>query len=61
MKSDAISIERSGDNVVIALAGRWIIERANDLNRGLEALAPGPAKAITIDLGPVESLDTAGA
>lgn len=59
MKSDSISIERSGDDVMIALAGRWIIERANDLNRGLEALAPGPAKAITIDLGPAESLDTA--
>jgi len=61
MNSDSIIIERNGDDVVVALTGRWIIERANDLDRALEALAPGSAKAVTIDLAQVESLDTAGA
>ncbi len=61
MESDAITLRRHGDDVTIALAGRWIIDRANDLDHALEALSPGPAKAISIDLGNVESLDTAGA
>ena len=61
MNSASISIERDGDEVIIALAGRWIIERANNLERALEAFTPGPATAVTVDLGSVKSLDTGGA
>ena len=61
MDNDAITLRRHGDDLVIALAGRWVIDKANDLDRALETLSTDQAKAISVDLGQVESLDTAGA
>ena len=53
--------EREGERFVVALGGRWKIGEAARLDRELRAVSPGPAKAVSIDIGGVEALDTAGA
>ncbi len=53
--------ERDGERFVVALGGRWKIGEAARLDRELRAVSPGPAKAVSIDIGGVEALDTAGA
>ena len=50
-----------GNHLVITLAGRWNIDAADRLDRSLGAVAPGPARGVWIDVGGVETLDTAGA
>ncbi len=63
MASDAgwIETRRDGDRFVVTLGGRWNIGEAARLDRDLGGLSPDGAKAVTIDIGGVERLDTAGA
>ncbi len=53
--------ERDGERFVVALGGRWRIGEAARLDREMRGVSPGPAKAVSIDIGGVEALDTAGA
>ena len=50
---------RDGDRLVVALGGRWTIERAAELDARLAALAPAPA--VRLDMAAVEAIDTATA
>ena len=59
--ADSITTVREGDRLVIALAGRWVIARARRLDELLGDVEAGSSRAVAIDLGGVEALDTAGA
>ncbi|MCH7888155.1 MAG: MlaE family lipid ABC transporter permease subunit [Proteobacteria bacterium] len=56
-----IKSERDGARLVVSLGGRWGIDEADRLDGELRRLAPGPAKAVSIDIAGVEALDTAAA
>ena len=59
--ADPVTTARDGERLVIALAGRWVIDRARRLDESLGGVEAGPARAVAIDLDAVEALDTAGA
>ena len=56
-----IKSERDGARLVVSLGGRWGIDEADRLDAELRRLAPGQAKAVSIDIAGVEALDTAAA
>ncbi len=48
-------------SLVLRAGGAWRVASAADLDHKLQALDPGTARAVRIDLAAVESLDSAGA
>ncbi|WP_119461784.1 MlaE family lipid ABC transporter permease subunit [Rhodospirillaceae bacterium SYSU D60014] len=52
---------RDGEDLVIAIGGRWTLEAAKSLDASLQRLLPAGARSARFDLAPLEELDTAGA
>ncbi len=53
--------EREGDSLMLAAGGGWTVAALAELDAPLRSLAPGSVHSAVIDLGEVQSLDTAGA
>ncbi len=54
--------ERTGDDLLISVGGRWDIRSATRLSKELSsAKAADGAKALTVEMAQVETLDTSGA
>jgi phospholipid/cholesterol/gamma-HCH transport system permease protein len=52
---------RDGEDLVVAIGGRWTLEAAKSLDASLQRLLPAAAPSVRFDLTPLEELDTAGA
>jgi phospholipid/cholesterol/gamma-HCH transport system permease protein len=59
MTDAPVSIETSGEETVLALAGRVVIDRIEAIDRALRT--PLEGGSVVVDLSRVEELDTAGA
>jgi phospholipid/cholesterol/gamma-HCH transport system permease protein len=59
MTDASVSIDTSGDETVLALAGRVAIDRIEAIDRAVRARTGGGR--VVVDLSSVETLDTAGA
>ena len=56
-----IEVTEQGDAAKVALAGPWTAATAAVLDRRFDRLQLGAARRVTLDLGRVETMDTAGA
>ncbi|MEV1333263.1 STAS domain-containing protein [Micromonospora costi] len=56
----SFSHHHDADAVTVAAHGEVDLSTADDLSRALEAAVAGPATAVTVDLGGVTFLDSAG-
>ena len=56
-----IEPEGDGDRLVLRAGGEWSLAGASALDQRLGALRLPPARRVSIDLGAIEALDTAGA
>jgi phospholipid/cholesterol/gamma-HCH transport system permease protein len=52
---------QEAEQLVISAEGEWLCADAADLDRRLQALDPPPRRPITIDLGGIRRIDSAGA
>jgi phospholipid/cholesterol/gamma-HCH transport system permease protein len=63
MPSAAATIDKTEDAEALVLnaAGEWLVATAVDLDRKLRALELPPQRQVTIDLGGIDRIDSAGA
>lgn len=54
-------LEPDGEDLRLAAGGHWVIAQAHAIEAALNAAPAGAARRISVDLGAVETMDTAGA
>ncbi len=54
-------LEQNGDELLLVAGGQWVIAQTKEIEAALRAAQPGAARRVTLDLGEVAAMDTAGA